>query len=68
MAIRNSLAIRKSIAVLTVITAMFTVACESDEDPGTDVGDVDVTEPAGDLGGDTATTGGEMTTTTAAGG
>lgn len=62
MAIRNSLAIRKSIAILTVITAMFTVACETDEDPGTDLGDVDVTEPAGDLGGT------DTTETTMAGG
>lgn len=60
----NSIAVRKSIAVLTVITAMFTVACEADEDPGTDLGDVDVTEPAGDAG----TGGTDMTTTTMAGG
>lgn len=67
MAIRNSLAIRKSIAILTVVTAMFTVACETDDDPGTDdLGDVDVTEPADDLGGDTGGT--DMTTTTLAGG
>lgn len=56
MAIRNFLAVRKSIAILAVVTAMFTVACETDDDPDTDLGDVDVTEPAGDLGGDTTTT------------
>lgn len=56
MAIRNWIAFRKSIAILAVVTAMFTVACDTDEDPGTDLGDVDVTEPAGDLGGDTTTT------------
>lgn len=68
MSIRNFLAVRKSIAILAVVTAMFTVACETDEDPGTDdLGDVDVTEPAGDLGGDT-TEGTDMTTTTLAGG
>lgn len=41
--------IRKSIATLAVITAMFTVACETDEDPGVD-GDVGVTTiaPGGD--------------------
>lgn len=65
MAIRNWLAVRKSIAILAVVTAMFTVACETDDDPGTDdLGDVDVTEPAGDLGTD----GTDMTTTTLAGG
>lgn len=66
MAIHNSVAIRKAIATLAVITAMFTVAaCETDQDPGTDV---DVTEPAGDLGTDTTAPAGDVTTTTVAGG
>jgi hypothetical protein len=67
MADKKSFAVRKSIAILTVITAMFTVACETDEDPGTDLGDTDVTEPAGDLG-TTAPGGDGVTTTTVAGG
>ncbi|HEX2153993.1 MAG TPA: hypothetical protein VHL52_08440 [Acidimicrobiia bacterium] len=63
--------IRKSIAILTVMTAMFTVACEADEDPGTDVGDVGVTTiaPGGDdLGGTTMPPAGDTTDTTVAGG
>lgn len=58
--------IRKSIAILTVVTALFTVACETDEDPGTDVGDGGVTTvaPGGDLGTDTTE---PMTDTTVGG-
>lgn len=55
--------IRKSIAVLAVLTAIFTVACESDQDPGGDVGTT--LAPGGDLG---ATTVPGMTDTTVAGG
>ena len=58
--------IRKSLAILTVITALFTVACETDEDPGTDVGgDLGATTlPGGDLGTDTTQ---PMTETTVGG-
>jgi len=44
------MAIRKSIAILAVLTAIFTVACETDEDPGVN-GDIGVTTIA--PGGDT---------------
>ena len=54
---------RKSIAALAVLTAVFTVACEADQDPGGDVGTT--LAPGGDLG---ATTVPGMTDTTIAGG
>lgn len=40
------MSIRKSIAILTVITALFAGACETDEDPGTDVGNTEQTDVA----------------------
>jgi hypothetical protein len=49
------MAIRKSIAILTVITAMFAGACETEEDPGTgDVGNTAETSvsPGGTTGQD----------------
>lgn len=38
------MSIRKSIAILTVITALFAGACEMEEDPGTDVGNTEQTD------------------------
>lgn len=54
---------KKWIAALTVITAAFTVACEAEEEPDTDV---DVTEPADDGADTTETTSADTTETTEA--